>query len=97
MPIRAGTIDADHLPEPGSIYSLTVRRGVEDPRTGVKTTIPICFRLTVLSASAAGGIVLRPPDGPELSLTVEQFNGRIAPHVVAAYGPPPAEVQVEKP
>jgi len=97
MPIRAGILDADHLPEPGSIYSLTVRRGGEDPRTGVKTTIPLCFRLTVVSVSAAGGIVLRPPDGPELSLTVEEFNRDIAPHVVAAYGPPPAEAQVKQP
>ncbi|HOD83732.1 MAG: hypothetical protein BWX88_05112 [Planctomycetes bacterium ADurb.Bin126] len=89
MPIRAGTIDADHLPEPGSIYSLTIRRGAEDPRTGVKTTTPLCFRLVVVSASAAGSLVLRAPGGPELTVTVEQFNERIAPHVVAAYGPPP--------
>ena len=92
MPIRAGTIDADHMPEPGSIYSLTIRRGTKDPRTGIKTTIPLCYRLAVVSASAAAGIVLRPPDGPELSITVEQFNQQIAPHVVAAYGPPPPEV-----
>ncbi|HOD84169.1 MAG TPA: hypothetical protein PKG77_22325 [Phycisphaerae bacterium] len=91
MPIRAGTIDADNVPEPGSIYSLTVRRGAEDPRTGIKTTMPLCVRLAVVSASAAGGIVLSPPDGPELSVTVQEFNQRIAPHVVAAYGPPPEE------
>jgi len=91
MPIQAGTIDADHLPEPGSIYSLTIRRGAEDPRTGIKTTIPLCCRLAVVSASAAGGVVLQPPDGPKLTVTVEQFSQQIAPHVVAAYGPPPEE------
>jgi len=93
MPIRAGTISADHLPDPGSIYSLTVRRGGQDPRTGIKTTIPLCFRLAVVSASAAGGIVLRGPDGQEMALTVEQFNQRVAPHVVAAYGPAPENSQ----
>ena len=93
MPIRAGTIDADHLPEPGSIYSLTIRRGAEDPRTGVKTTTPLCFRLVVVSASAAGGIVLRAPEGADIAFTVEEFNQRIAPHVVAAYGPAPEDAQ----
>ena len=90
MPVRAGTIDADHLPEPGSIYSLTVRRGAEDPRTLVRATVPLCYRLVVLDATPSE-VTLRAPDGQTFAVSVEQFNARIAPHIVAAYGPAPGD------
>ncbi|HOD83611.1 MAG TPA: hypothetical protein PKG77_19510 [Phycisphaerae bacterium] len=102
MPVRAGTIDADRLPEPGSIYSLTIRRGQVDPRTGQKVTMPQCFRVRVAAPSGPpepGNLLLEGVPAGSMNqgwlvgLTVEAFNRDWASHVVAAYGPAPEDAR----
>ena len=81
------------LPQAGTIYSLTVRRGRNDPRMNTGPVLDSqCFRLRV-AGCRDGRIGVDWPDGEVRWFTPASFNQWIVPHVVAAYGPPPEQAE----